>query len=550
MAKDSKDTFQLIPIEKLQVSKTNPRKSIDTKFLAELTDSIKSKGILEPLLVRSVNSHFEIVAGEQRYKAGKEAKLKEVPAIIKQLTDEEALEIQVIENVLRKDIDPFDEAVGYQRLMDKGKYDVKLLSEKLGKSENYIYTRLRLNKLIQPLKKLYETGWLQLGHVLLASKHTKETQDKIHIALLKDGNSDWESLPDKLPKNKKPGDPPTVQKLTKWLNNNTVFDLSKVCFDITDKVLHPNAGDCISCRKNTSNELTLFEGAKKNLCTDRICRDTKTKLFLEKKFSELKKKEFGAVCITTGYWTPKFTLKGVDKIYTNQDYVESPQKPVTKNSCDNAKICLVVDKGYNSDRTSIGTVKYCCFNKNCKLHTYHYSSSGSGSTSAADKKKQEAARIENKYRCELLKQISSAVNKDFTSNKLFTDKPPVHLIIGAKSLWSRTECNEQIKFANWFGYDVEKKKNSNYGSDIEKAVNKSIENSPSVAGIFQFMFCFSLFHETEISSWIHNKCEQLDSFAKKYRINSKQIKAKFVKEAAEKNKKKAEKKPKSKSKKK
>jgi len=113
------EEFQSIPIARLKESSTNPRKTFDEGRIEELAQSIRSKGVLLPLLVRPVNQHYEIVAGAQRFRAAQRAGLREVPVRVSSFTDAEAQETQLIENLLRTDLHPFEEAQGFRALLDK-----------------------------------------------------------------------------------------------------------------------------------------------------------------------------------------------------------------------------------------------------------------------------------------------------------------------------------------------------------------------------------------------------------------------------------------------
>jgi ParB family chromosome partitioning protein len=415
------DKFKLLPIGSITESKNNTRKHLTEEQQKELTESIKAKGIINPLIVRPLNGHYELIAGHRRLLCSKRAGLKDVPVLIKFITYEEAREIAIIDNLQREDIDPLDEAAGFQMLMDQGAFNVKLLSEKLGKSEKYIYSRLRLNKLIEGLKDLYYKGWLQPGHILLAAKYDNETQQKVLIALQQDETleDDWDDLPEKLSKNRTTDIAPSVGTLKKWLDNNTVYDLSKVPFDLSDKILYKSAGDCNSCRKNTTNELSLFEGFKKNLCTDRTCRERKTYLYLFKKREDLKAKYPDIRCITTNWHTPKTELlKGVVKVYDSSEYKDSDimDKPITKNSCKNTYPCLII----NGDEKKIGQLVYRCFDRSCKVHNAYQSGSSSSGLSKLEQKKRNEYNKERGIRIKELnatrKEIHAETVKAFAKN--------------------------------------------------------------------------------------------------------------------------------------
>lgn len=176
----SADALRRIPLNLLVESKTNPRTVFEPGALGELAASIKTQGIIEPLVVRPVQQHmkpdhFEIVAGARRFRAAKLAKALEVPAIVRPLSDEQALAIQLVENLQREDMTPLDEARGYQRLKTEVKLSVEDIARQVGKSNEHVYARLKLLDLdAKPAKALAE-GKISAEHgVLLARLPVKD----------------------------------------------------------------------------------------------------------------------------------------------------------------------------------------------------------------------------------------------------------------------------------------------------------------------------------------------------------------------------------------
>lgn len=156
-----------VPIEYLRANPYQPRHTFTDEDLDDLTNSVREKGILQPILVRPVAGKvnaYEIVAGERRWRAAQRAKLHQVPVVIKDLTDAEALEVAIIENVQRADLNPVEEASGYQALMDQFRYTQEQLSNVIGKSRSYIANTLRLLKLPAKVRDLLLTGQLSAGH--------------------------------------------------------------------------------------------------------------------------------------------------------------------------------------------------------------------------------------------------------------------------------------------------------------------------------------------------------------------------------------------------
>jgi len=155
-----------LPLDKLVAGKYQPRNSFSSEALDELATSIEKNGIMQPILVRAVaNGKYEIIAGERRFRAAKLAKLKDVPVLIRDdVNDQQALELALVENIQRQDLNPLEEATGYQRLMDEFKYTQDKLSSVVGKSRSHVANLLRLLSLPEGVKKYVETGDLSMGH--------------------------------------------------------------------------------------------------------------------------------------------------------------------------------------------------------------------------------------------------------------------------------------------------------------------------------------------------------------------------------------------------
>ena len=153
-----------LPIKKIKPNKNQPRKIFDSSELAELSDSIKLNGILQPLLVREKNNYYEIVAGERRYQAAKLAKLEEIPVVIKAISDEEVFKLALIENLQRSDLTPIEEARGYKQLIKQDNLTQDELSKILSKSRSAIANTLRLLDLPEEVQNLMAEGRISAGH--------------------------------------------------------------------------------------------------------------------------------------------------------------------------------------------------------------------------------------------------------------------------------------------------------------------------------------------------------------------------------------------------
>lgn len=203
-----------IPIEQIRANPNNPRKHFSDVELEDLTTSIKEHGIVQPILVRPIKgedlggAQFEIIAGERRWRAAQRARLHEVPIIVRDVEDKQALELAIIENVQRTDLDAVEEALGYQQLIDEYDYSQNDLAQAIGKSRSHVANTLRLLKLPETVRGFISDGSLSAGHArsLITSDHPTELARKI----ISEGLSVRQA--EMLSQRKGQGDAPTVNK--------------------------------------------------------------------------------------------------------------------------------------------------------------------------------------------------------------------------------------------------------------------------------------------------------------------------------------------------
>ncbi len=156
-----------VPVEQLRPGKYQPRRIMDDEHISELATSIKDKGIIQPIIVRTHPDdpkYYEIIAGERRWRAAQIAKLHEVPIVIREFDDQETLEVALIENLQRQDLSPLEEAEGYQRLMDEFGHTQEVLANGIAKSRSHVANMVRLLTLPQDVKTLIDEGVLSAGH--------------------------------------------------------------------------------------------------------------------------------------------------------------------------------------------------------------------------------------------------------------------------------------------------------------------------------------------------------------------------------------------------
>ncbi len=155
-----------LPVEMIIANRSNPRRSFDADQLEELTNSIREKGVMQPLLVRPSEDPniFELIAGERRWRASQKAGLHDVPVIVRDVDDKEALELAIIENVQRADLNPLEEAMGYGQLIEQFDYTQQDLAQVIGKSRSHVANTLRLLKLPEDVRGMVASGTLTAGH--------------------------------------------------------------------------------------------------------------------------------------------------------------------------------------------------------------------------------------------------------------------------------------------------------------------------------------------------------------------------------------------------
>ena len=154
----------MVDIDKVEPNKEQPRKNFDEDALLELSESIKQFGILQPLLVQDKDTYYEIIAGERRWRAAKLAGLKKVPVIIKKLTDQEIVEISLIENIQRENLNPIEEAIAYKRLLTEFNLKQDEVAERVSKSRTAVTNSMRLLKLNEKVQQMLVDEMLTTGH--------------------------------------------------------------------------------------------------------------------------------------------------------------------------------------------------------------------------------------------------------------------------------------------------------------------------------------------------------------------------------------------------
>jgi len=386
-------SVQDIPLNRIQESKTNPRRTFDEAKLAELAGNIRQHGVLQPVLVRPLpdgaDGFFELVAGARRYRASRIAGRETIPASVRELTDTECLELQLIENLQRADVHELDEARGYAALMQlqPETYTVETLAEKIGRSEKYVYARLRLTHLVDEVQQAFYTAKLTVAHAF-------------EIARLQPGDQ-RRALAECFPHHRtaaaiakdQKAEAVTVRELREWIEREIHLDITNAPFDPQDEALLPSAGSCAACPKRTGNNPLLFpEIRHKSICTDRACYRAKVEALVQirtKPFESAGEKPLRVSLVPS--WQAK---KQTDVLYEGQY-----RKVDKKAECPHTKPAVVIDG------PKAGTVLHVCQDDKCAVHSRVTHYQATPQERAARAKELLAERIEKQTRLRILNAV-------------------------------------------------------------------------------------------------------------------------------------------------
>ena len=345
-----------IPLDRISESKRNPRTQFDEKRLAELADDIKQHGVLEPVLVRPLTKGkagtYELVFGARRYRASKLAMRETIPATVRELTDAECLELQLVENVQRADTHELDEGQGYADLLSlQPNNTVETIAAKVAKSPAYVNGRLQLLKLIDEAKQAFRAGKLNYSHGFeIARLQPKDQhralqecfpQHRNTAAILKDHKA--EAV--------------TVRQLRAWIEREILLDLSNAPFDTKDEALVASAGSCAVCPKRTGSNPLLFADVQgKSTCTDRACYQSKVNALVQVRVKPLEAEGEKVLLVSQA---PSWQTKGQS---VNTLHEGEFRRAKAKGECPTTKPAILVD-GRNA-----GTTFHVCQNEKCPVH--------------------------------------------------------------------------------------------------------------------------------------------------------------------------------------
>lgn len=342
--------FKMVPLRNINADPNQPRKYFDEHAMAELKESIKQNGVLQPIMVRTTDTRrinltsiekpvsiqypsgkeviesdggpvFMVVCGERRYRAAWDLELTEIPAVIRTLTDEQALEIQIIENLQRKDVHPMEEAVAFHSL--KGRFSIEEIAMRIGKSGHYVAQRVKLNDLIKPFQEILFANKMKLTDAVKLCKFPQAAQSEIY----KNCNipKDWEKRKEW-----------HISYLDNFISNQE-HELDSAPFKTEDPELYQEMGPCNTCPYNSHyNKLLFPELQKKRVCHNGVCYAIKVSRNYQKEIEKVTA-DPDMLFVSTSYYMDndeKAKVKTVEQLGAfvlerdNFEKVEVPEKPL------------------------------------------------------------------------------------------------------------------------------------------------------------------------------------------------------------------------------
>jgi ParB/RepB/Spo0J family partition protein len=280
---NSAPVFKWLSLDQIRHSPTNPRRRFDEAALAELAESIKAKGVLQPVLVRPIEDgdiRYELVAGERRYRASQIAGIPVIPAVIREISEREAAELQIIENLHREDLTALEEAQGFKTLLEQHDYTTEQLAEKLGKSKSYVYGRVKLCQLPELARTALDDGRITASTAgLIARIPNAELRVEATQEIISPNINMW----------KKGDEALTYQEAKDLIEEHYMLELKKAPFSRKAAIAVPRGdgplgplpdiiiGACDKCPKMTGNNREEFPDGRADICTDPACYAEKVK---------------------------------------------------------------------------------------------------------------------------------------------------------------------------------------------------------------------------------------------------------------------------------
>lgn len=443
---------QVLGVAHVMASPTNPRKTFDAAKHADMVDSVTRHGVLQPILVRPWPQHYpyqgdimpmwEIIAGERRWRAAKDAGRTIMPGIVRYLDDREVLEIQVIENLQRDDLHPLEEAESYDLMMRTHGYSADELAEKIGKSREYIYGRLKLISLCPEARTPFREGIVSSSVALLVARIPSPTFQQAamdHIVA---------------PWGREDNGPLTYKAAHQYVQGKYMLKMSTAPFATDCPDLLASAGACTTCPKRTGADPVIFADVSADMCTDPECWADKKHAQVMRKLIEAK--ETGQKVIT-GAAAKKLAPYGMQSTLTG--YLRLDEKNYQAQGDNWGKttrellgeriptITLIedLDKGVLVECIKIEALREALKGTGVRV------SSNTPSRSPDDIRAEKEAKAESVFRRRLLKTIHTEQRQAAANSHGELGEADMKLV--ARQFWARIGSDSQKRLAAMWAED-------------------------------------------------------------------------------------------------
>ena len=427
-----------LKLEQIAESKTNPRTHSDKTALAELTASIRQHGVLQPVIVRpcpdGTPNAFELVVGSRRCQASKLARRETIPSTIRQLTDSQVIELQLVENLLREDVHELDEARGYAALqrLNPMLYTVETIGQKVARSPSYVSGRLQLENLVDEAKHAFRAGKLTVSHAFEIARLQGPNQQRALRECFPEHRSVAAALKDGR------AEAVTVRELRAWIESEVHLDLANAPFNPQDADLLPSVGPCTKCPKRTGNNPLLFPeaGLKKSTCTDRECYHKKVAALVELRIAPLEAQGEKVLRVSQA---PAWRASRPANVLCEGQFHRAKQG----GECPTTKPAVLVDG------KQAGTVFHLCQNDKCLVHAVVTRYQPTPQEQERRRKEKLAERVEKQSRVRILDSIRKKLPDSLT-------RPDIEMV--ALDYFGRLGHDGQRRLANIYEWEEKKTK--------------------------------------------------------------------------------------------
>ena len=485
------DTIERIALAKIVPDPRN-RKASQGRLddYSDIMESIRLHGVQQPALVRPLpdddprrgdGAEYELVFGERRWRASALAGLGSLPCMVKDLTPAQAVAIQLIENVHRKDINPLDEADAYLRLRDECGYTVDLIAQETGRSAAHVYQSMRLGRLIPEIHDLLLEGRISKAAAMPVAR-LDEAQQKL---VFKAQFTDW---------NLRRG--VVAHDVEDWIRENLLCDLKKVAWKMNDAGLVKKAGACSECAKRTGADPALFTDVAGDNCTDPECFKAKAKAILAKNLKSLEGTEYLAVKADYGV-APK---------------VEGALNPYQWTECkksDEGAVRAILING-----TTPGKLIYAK-----KVERTAGSSYAASEETPEEKAAEEARQKRSEARAETNRRLFDLVMKAYREAS-----SPVSLLL-AFAEESIRDCGIRPELAGWYGWKAESPEEGKDEDEALEEVALDALRAMTDSEILGFLLASKIDTALMERQWGSEISSDLVPYLELYRIDGEEIRA-------------------------